>query len=490
MQNSFYKFSGDQANWQRYQSRLKREAAFHKLKLRLLTCSTIIVIVFLVGYNFPVGLSRTAFQQLVSYGEEQATAAISEISEVEKPKLMRKNEVRSILDQGNFCNLRNDSLDVQLDGRCYKVETSLDLPLQTFLLDKMNRNHTRYIGIVAIEPTTGRVLAMTGFDRTRKDGNPCIEAAYPAASVFKIVTAAAGIEKCGFQPSSKFALNGGKYTLYRSQLKDQVNRYTIWMSLKESFAMSVNPIFGKIGAKHLGPDLLEQYAEAFGFNRNINFELPLSQSRTMTLSQDTYELAEIASGFNRETTLSPLHGALMSATILNKGDFIEPTIIDTITDENGNIHYHSRPKTIRQVITSDAASSINTMMLATVQDGTSKRAFQGAGRDRVLSRLKIGGKTGSMGSREVANLRYDWFVGFATDESGEHKMAVAAMVAHEKFIGTRAAYYARLAMQQYFGRHFERMEEAKAIDEKRNEKQKKQELGQTRPVRRPAYAGV
>ncbi len=469
MLNSFYKSNGDPSSWQKYQSQLKRKAVCGRLKKRLLTFSTIIVIVLLVGYSIPVGLSRTAFRQLVSQNEEKAVAAVPENSQ---PVLMGKDEVRSILDQEDFCNLKNESLDVQMDGRHYRVDTSLDLSLQTFLLDRMNRNHARYIGIVAVEPSTGRVLAMAGFDRTNKEGNPCTEAAFPAASVFKIVTAAAGIEKCGFQPSSKFALNGGKYTLYRSQLKDRVNKYTIWMSLKDSFAQSVNPIFGKIGANHLGRAFLEQYAEAFGFNRDINFELPLSQSRIMTLSEDTYQLAEIASGYNRDTTLSPLHAALMSATILNKGDFVEPTIVDSITDDQGDVRYRGRLHAVRHVITPDAAASINTMMLATVLKGTSRGAFRDARKDRVLSRLKIGGKTGSMGSREVANLRYDWFVGFATEKNGDRKIALAVMVAHEKFIGTRAAYYARLAMQQYFGRLFEQMEAAKTPDNKRGEKQK------------------
>jgi hypothetical protein len=48
-------------------------------------------------------------------------------------------------------------------------------------------------------------------------------------------------------------------------------------------------------------------------------------------------------------------------------------------------------------------------------------------------------------------VRYDWFVGFAKERHGEKQLAVAVMVAHEKFLGIRASDYARRAMTYYFG---------------------------------------
>ncbi len=544
MQKRNHRSSCSQSSWQTYQSKLKREAVYSKLKKKLFTYASIMAIIIVVSYTVPVGRSGTAYQQLLPSNEKAATAAVvaagtpdgatdrtdsadrtdrtdktdktnrtdssqhPEIQDADRTAVesasaepsspadsfdpphpvlsadpaafnevvhaggMRKDELQALLNWKNFYNLTRESVDIQIDGRHYLVDTSLDSSLQQFLLENMNRNHARYIGIVAVEPATGRVLAMAGFDSTNRSGNPCIEASFPAASVFKIVTAAAGIEKCGFQPSSRFALNGGKHTLYKSQINERVSKHTLWMSLKESFAHSVNPIFGRIGANHVGRSLLEKYAEAFGFNRHINFELPLAQSKIMQ-PEDTYQLAMVASGYNRDTTLSPLHGALMSAAILNKGVFIEPTIIDTITDEKGAVQYKSQPKTLRQAISADAATSINAMMLETVCSGTGRRVFKDADKDPILSRLEIGGKTGSMGSGEVPNLKFDWFVGFGEDKQSGRKIAVAAMVGHEKFIGTRSAYYARLAIQQYFGRYLEKLATVKTPDSKQVVKRKK-----------------
>ncbi len=128
--------------------------------------------------------------------------------------------------------------------------------------------------------------------------------------------------------------NGYKHTLYKSQLKERSNRYTNKISFKDSFAQSVNPVFGKIGVLYLGKPQLEAYGVAFGFNRRFGFEIPCAPSR-LTIDDDPYHWAEIASGFNNQTTLSPLHGAILAAVPLNQGRLVEPTIVDRIVDKNG-----------------------------------------------------------------------------------------------------------------------------------------------------------
>lgn len=457
-----------QTNWQAYQSRLQRAALRRRLRKRLVLAIPLIVVTGVLVYGVFAGIQGLADWRRQSDPAGQVSTPGN--SSPEDP-YFDKTEIQSILDSRDWVDLANECFDITRDGHHFRVDTSIDPELQQFMRDKMDRDYARYIGIVVLEPETGRVLSMIGYDRTDQAHNPCIDACFPAASIFKIVTAAAGIEKCGFKPSSRFAFNGGKYTLYKYQLRDRTNKYTNWTSLKDSFAQSINPVFGKIGANYLGRVPLETYADAFGFNRFIHFELPLSPSH-VALSDDSYQWAEVACGFNRETTLSPLHGALMSAAIINSGRFIEPTIVDSITDETGTVRYRSRPKVIGRALSEEASAIINRLMIATVKSGTSRKAFRGARRDRVLSRLQIGGKTGSISSREIQHLRYDWFVGFAAEKKGDAKLAVAAVVAHEKFIGKRAAHYAKIAMRHYFGEYFDRVEAAKAEDQKKQSQEK------------------
>jgi cell division protein FtsI/penicillin-binding protein 2 len=340
-----------------------------------------------------------------------------------------------------------------MDGRRFTVETSLNPQLQSQLLKRMDREHCRYIAVVAMEPATGRLLAMAGFDKDDPaNANPCIETRFPAASIFKIVTAAAAVEKLGFRPGSSLSFNGGKYTLYKSQLKDQQNRYTRYITFRDAFAQSVNPVFGKLGARTLGKDTLQQYAEAFGFNRPIDFEIPLAPS-TVSFSDEPYQWAEIASGFNRQTIISPLHGALLAATLLNGGQMVAPTVVDRISDASGRTLYHRQPQPVSRAISSAASKIVHTLMEATVHGGTSRKVFRGHQRHRVLSQLNIGGKTGSISNRSN-ELRFDWFVGFAEEKKGSEKIAISVVVAHEKYIGTRAGQYARLVIERFFGDYF------------------------------------
>jgi membrane carboxypeptidase/penicillin-binding protein len=102
-----------------------------------------------------------------------------------------------------------------------------------------------------------------------------------------------------------------------------------------------------------------------------------------------------------------------------------------------------------QAIDANASQTLNLLMENTIKSGTGRKAFRRYRRDKILSKLTIGGKTGSIDNK-VHDARYDWFVGFAEEKKGEKKIAVSVIVAHEKYIGLRATYYARIAMKKYF----------------------------------------
>ena len=366
--------------------------------------------------------------------------------------MMDKAQVRSLIKGGDLFNRPSARFSVTEAGRSFAVETTLDMALQQSLVDALDTDTARFIGIVAVSPASGKVLAMAGYDRDGRTANPCLDSRFPAASVFKIITAAAAIEQCQLGGDSQMTFNGGQHTLYRRQLKEQVTRYTTRIRLEDAFAKSVNPVFGKLGALKLGCDQLSRYADAFGFNRHIGFETALPPSRCR-IEDDPYRLAEIASGFNRETTLSPLHGALIAAAAANAGRLYEPSVVARILDADGNLVYRGTPRLLARPITEQTAAAIAAMMEASVARGTCRAPFRDQKRHPVLRQLIIGGKSGSIDNQDHS-ARIDWFVGFAQARQGNAGIAVAAVVAHEKYIGTRAAHYARQLMTEYFGRLF------------------------------------
>jgi penicillin-binding protein A len=443
-----------QSGWKAYQENLKRQNRPTRSARRPRR-------VFWLAAGIGVVVAAILFRVFSAGGHEDAggsAAASARIRSAQQAALIDKSDVHILLGDNRLTNPDQQPVAVSFDGRPYQIHTSLDLRLQQYLLNRLDRVNSRYIGIVAMSPHTGRLVAMAGFNKNDPDTDPCLSADYLAASIFKIVTAAAAVEEKGYTAASRFTFNGDKHTLYKRQLTDKTNRYTQSISLKESFAQSVNPVFGKIGGLYLGPQDLETYAHAFAFNRSVDFELPWPVSE-LTVTQEPYQRAEIASGFNRQTTLSPLHAAVIVSALVNGGRPVEPTLVDRIVDRSGRSVYQSAPRFMPAVVSPQTADVLGQLMNATVVSGTARQIFRGHSRNKVLSRLTLGGKTGSLFNRS-RDARFDWFVGFASEKQGSEKLVVAVMVAHEEYIGTRAGQYARMVIEHYFKDYFAKKDQA------------------------------
>lgn len=428
--------------WREYQDGLKKAATKERFVKKSFKISALFLMLFFMVWVIITVLGWKSFLYTSSEGSVPP----------HDTGFFDKKRVRALLGDEILNSLENRRFEYVSDSAVLHVETSIDLTLNNFLREKAEKSISRNIGIVCMDPQTGKILSMVGLDKTDTSVNPCVNSRFPAASIFKIVTAAAAIEQCGFKLNSKLSFNGRKHTLYKSQLREKNNKYTNQITFMDSFAQSINPVFGKIGALHLGKDRLKTYAQIFGFNQTFNFEVGLKPS-SFSISEDPYQWAEIASGFNRKTNITPLHGALIASVISNQGKLVEPTIVDKIRDENGVIVYQGEPVVIRQVIAPDTAKTVGRLMEETINTGTFRKAFKGYKKSQTLSRLDIGGKSGTIASPSN-RVRYDWFVGFAKEKEGPKQIALAVLVTHQKYIGTRAGDFARIAMEKYFGNYF------------------------------------
>ncbi len=336
-------------------------------------------------------------------------------------------------------------------GKKLVAHTSLDQDLQAYLDSLMVDALGRMTAIVCLDPVSGRVLALAGFDKQMPRTNVWTQELVPSASIFKIVTAAGAIELMHMNPGTVFHFNGGKHTLYRYQLQNKINRHTERVSLSEAFSESINPVFGKIGALYLRKKGLLSMARRFMWGKEIPFELPVKKS-TISVSDNRFSQAEVASGFNKTTRITALHGALIVGAIANSGVMMAPSFIDTIETEDGTIVYQGSIYPLGRPVHKRTAEGLFRMMKATVRKGTARKAFAGRSRDSVLKKLEIGGKTGTIDNKSH-EIRYDWFCGIAREKSGVGSLAVAVIVAHQEVLGTRAGRYARLAIKRYFQDH-------------------------------------
>lgn len=369
-------------------------------------------------------------------------------------KTLSKTRVKQIIRDTEFLNAENRVFFVDRPEETYTVATFLDTRLQKELKTSMERlkgktrGKPQRIAIVAMDAHTGGVVAMTGFDLADPKANPCLASDYPAASIFKIITASAAVDALGYTAQTPLYFNGNKYTLYKRQLTEKRNRYTTRIALGNAFAESVNPVFGKLGKIDLGRITLNAYAHAFGFNQTPETDMEF-ESGTFGVTESDYHLAELGCGFNRNTRISPLFGAMMISPILNQGKILVPRLIDQIKTPDGEIIYKSQKEFFKNAVTPATAGTMTQLMQKTITRGTARKAFRGSSRDKILSQLVIGGKTGSLSNRK-RTVKYDWFTGFATHKTRKNGLVVSIVVGHRKYIGTRAATHAKNIFKTYF----------------------------------------
>jgi cell division protein FtsI/penicillin-binding protein 2 len=320
------------------------------------------------------------------------------------------------------------------DGQALFAETTLDLDLQAKAFQWLKKTRAKRAALVVMDPLDGEILALAGYRGDGQSGNAALAETFPAASLFKIVTAAAALEKTDYEAESPLAYDGGKHTLRKGNV-DKAPEEGRWRTtLKEGFAESNNGVFGKIGAYGLKPGELAEYARRFYFNRPFEFELPVAASFfEESPESEPFRLAELASGYNRETKIGPLHGAMLAAAVVGGGALAEPTLAREVFDLDNNVYYESKPKALARVVSEDTAKQLSELMEAAVTNGTGRRHFADAGEHPLLSGLVIGGKTGTMNDEEGA--RVEWFVAYSYwPEAGSGPawpLAMAAVVASD-----------------------------------------------------------
>ncbi|MCA1792969.1 MAG: penicillin-binding transpeptidase domain-containing protein [Desulfotignum sp.] len=388
------------------------------------------------------------------YQNPPATASHQISPPVMEPVQLSRTQLREMIQTKDLLNAPKNTFFVDTPRESFHITTTLDPNLTAHLtsildhLKTLTRGKPRQIAMVVMDANLGHILAMAGFDLENPDTNPCTAAIYPAASIFKIVTAAAAVDALGYTPQTPLYFNGNKYTLYKRQLKDVKNKYTIQVSLASAFADSINPVFGKLGQTYLGKETLSTYARAFGFNQAFDADL-LFEPGQFSINEDLFHLAELGCGFNRDTLISPMFGAMMLTPLLNQGKILLPAVVSHVANAKGETVYTYTKQTLASAIGPASASAIVRLMEKTVSRGTAKKSFGSISRDKILANLVIGGKTGSLSNREHT-IKYDWFTGFGKEKTGDRAILVSIVVGHGKYIGTRAASHARSILQHYF----------------------------------------
>jgi membrane carboxypeptidase/penicillin-binding protein len=348
---------------------------------------------------------------------------------------------------GNSSTL-TDQFSHERDGVVYTIKTTIDTKLQKYIVRLLKRSRTLQSAVVVLNPYDGRVYAMVGRDTEGNGDNLSLKADYPAASLFKIVTAAAALERAGFTPDKTLFFKGRKHTLYKYQLDTSKGRYSRKTTFRKAFASSNNSVFGKVGIYDLGQNVLAEYAHKFQFNRRIAFDLPLAES-TINVPPDNFGLAEISSGFNKKTLISPLHATLLAAVAANRGKMPTPWLVNSVQDNTGKVLYQAERSALNSPVHSKTATGLKILMQDAVRYGTSRKAFRSLRRKKVFKKIELGAKTGTINDKED-QFKYDWITAYALDPDGISGICIGILGVHGKVLGVRSTELARAIINYYF----------------------------------------
>ena len=431
--------------WRQSQAAFKK-AERRKYFLRRLVLTAAIA-VFIIGglslfYFVGRGLSRSSDQTA------QTPVHQNKVNFVRSDRFSRQDLMDYLSNSvGNTSGLA-DQLVWDKDGARFRITTTIDSKLQRYTMRLLRSSMTLQSAVVVLNPYDGRVLTMASRDKNGNRENLCLKADFPAASLFKIVSAAAALETAGYSPDKALFFNGSRHTLYKYQLSDSQGRYSMATTFRKAFAVSNNSVFGKIGIYELGQKTVVDYAEKFRFNRSISFDLPVEIS-TIEVPGDEFGLAEITSGFNKKTLLSPLHAALLASVAVNRGRMPKPWIVRNVSEEMDEIVYQGRRSGLDSSINSKTAADLKVLMQDAARYGTGRTTFRKLRRQRTLKGFDLGAKTGTINDRSD-RFKYDWIVAFAVNSDGSDGICVGILSVHGKLLGTRATELARAIIDYHF----------------------------------------
>jgi peptidoglycan glycosyltransferase len=302
--------------------------------------------------------------------------------------------------------------------------------------------------VVALDPRTGAVLAMvsnprfdpnplashdTGVekDTMRKllnaSGKPLVPRAtqevFPPGSTFKMVTSSAALQD-GITPNTKFP---NPPVLDLPQTTNTLQNFggehclggVPEITLAQALTVSCNVVFGEVGLR-LGADKLVSQAQAFGFDRQMPFDVPFAEGQippASAFAEDQPGVAYSAIG-QQSVAANPLQMALVAAAVANGGSEMAPHLVSQIRDASGRVVKSFGPTAFGQPISAGAASQLTAMMVDVVREGTGTAA--------QIPGVDVAGKTGTAQHGSAA-APHAWFVGFAPAQAPQIVVAVVVL---------------------------------------------------------------
>jgi cell division protein FtsI (penicillin-binding protein 3) len=248
--------------------------------------------------------------------------------------------------------------------------------------------------VIVVEPFSGEILAMAqrpGFNPNRYNAYPsnhwknrAVADVFEPGSIFKIVTAAAGLQEKVVSPDEVLDCGQGHVEIAGITIND----HAVYDQLTFAQAVWKSSDIGMIRvAQRLGRGNFERYVRAFGFGAPTGVDLPGESAGLLRPQQRWSALSLPSMSFGQEIGVTGLQVAMAGAAVANGGYLMKPLVVRRIEDASGHVVRVSQPAPVRRVLEPDTVETLTEILRGVVREGTGRKA--------AIPGYEVAGKTGT-----------------------------------------------------------------------------------------------
>ena len=259
------------------------------------------------------------------------------------------------------------------------------------------------------EEVSSEATQLQGMMREAQWKNKNITELYMPGSVFKLITASAGLDSGVMSAEQTFYCNGSLTVNEGSELWEHTYRCANGeVHYEQDMAGALNHscnLWFIQAAETLKPQIFYDYIQAFGFTQPTGIDLPNETRWTSVYNAE--QMAEVdtnlyTAAFGQNESITPMQMATAVAAIANGGYLVTPYVVDSISDKDGNIISQTETNIRRQVISEEVGRQLLAMMENNVHGAGDYHSCANA----YVAGYRIGGKSGTA-ERTDRHLRGD-----------------------------------------------------------------------------------
>lgn len=259
------------------------------------------------------------------------------------------------------------------------------------------------------EEVSSEATQLQGMMREAQWKNKNITELYMPGSVFKLITASAGLDSGVMSAEQTFYCNGSLTVNEGSELWEHTYRCANGeVHYEQDMAGALNHscnLWFIQAAETLKPQIFYDYIQAFGFTQPTGIDLPNETRWTSVYNAE--QMAEVdtnlyTAAFGQNESITPMQMATAVAAIANGGYLVTPYVVDSISDKDGNIISQTETNIRRQVISEEVSRQLLAMMENNVHGAGDYHSCANA----YVAGYRIGGKSGTA-ERTDRHLRGD-----------------------------------------------------------------------------------